>query len=133
MRYLKIRKMEKPFYFTYEKVREVMKEYLPDIDDFKSFIDNNLCEEHCHKTRCSGCAFHTESGLDQACSFMMPTIVYDPVYKDHLRGDEAEGLVKGLNKTREICSEYANCNCSSCWLRGGPSTMYLCGGKERKL
>ena len=133
MKYLKIRKRKQPFYFTYQKVCEVMKEYLPDVKYFYSFIDNNLRDEHCSRTICSECAFHTGSGLDQKCSFIMPTIVYDPVYEDHLRGNEAEGLVKGLNKTREICSNYTNCDCSKCWLRDGPSTMYLCGGKERKL
>lgn len=125
--------MEQPFYFTYKKVCEVMKEYLPDVEYFKSFIDNYLREDHCDRTRCSECAFHVKSGLDQACSFVMPTVVYDPVYEYRLTEDEAKGLVKGLNKTREICSNYTNCDCFKCWLRDGPRSMYLCGGKERKL
>lgn len=133
MKYLKVRKMEQPFYFTYEKVCEIMKEYLPNIESFASFIDEDLHDIHCDVTRCSVCPFQTKVVFNQACSFIKPTVVYNPVYECQLRGDEAEGLVKGLNKTREICSNYTNCDCFKCWLRDGPRSIYLCGGKENKL
>ena len=132
MKYLKIRKMEKPFYFTYEKVCEIMKEYLPDVESFYSFIDDDLNGNHCERTRCAFCSFRTNPTCDRRCSFTMPTVVYNPVYESQLREDVAEGLVKGLNRTREICRDHTNCDCSKCWLRNGPRSMYLCGCKRWK-
>lgn len=132
MKYLKIRKMEQPFYFTYEKVCEVMKEYLPDIDDFCDYINCELHDEHCLNTRCSECAFLAIHGYGQPCSLVTPRVMFVPDGKCCWISDEhAKGLVNGLNKTREICSNHACCDCNKCWLRKGPEELYLCGGKER--
>ena len=130
MKYLKIRKMEKPFYFTYEKIREIMKEYLPDVNDFCGYIDCELHDEHCENTRCSECAFRARNWCDQRCSLVAPRVRSVPNGKCWLSDEHAEGLVNGLNKTRDICSKYANCDCDECWLREGPEALYLCGGKE---
>ena len=132
MKYLKIRKMEKPFYFTYEKICEVMKEYLPDIDDFCDYIDCELHDEHCLNTRCSECAFRARNGYGQSCSLVTPRVRSVPNGTCWLSDKHAEGLVNGLNKTREICSKHAHCDCNKCWLREGPEALYLCGGKEMK-
>ena len=132
MKYLKIRKMEQPFYFTYEKVCEIMREYLPKIEYFASFINDNLRNIHCGSAGCISCSFQTDPNGYLDCSFVTPTVVYNPTYEHHLREDEAEGLVKGLNITREICSGHTDYDCSKCWLRNGPKSMYLCGCKRWK-
>lgn len=131
MKYLKVRKMEKPFYFTYEKVCEIMKEYLPDVNDFQSFIDSNLRNEHCENTRCYECAFQARNGYWKSCSLVAPRVKFVPNDKCWLSDEHAEGLVYGLNKTRDICSKHAHCDCNECWLREGPEALYLCGGHKR--
>lgn len=122
--------MEQPFYFTYEKVCKVMKEYLSDVDDFSDFIDRDLHDEHCDQTRCSECAFMSRHGYNQACSLVTPIVEFASIDRCQLSNEHARGLVEGLNKTREICRGYTNCNCKKCWLREGPESLYLCGGKE---
>lgn len=133
MKYLKIRKMEKPFYFTYEKVCGIMKVYLPDVDHFFNFIDRQLHDEHCEYTRCSECAFRSRNVYGgEMCSLVTPIVKFDPAGKCLLSDKHAIGLVEGLNRTREICRGHAHCNCDECWLREGPASLYLCGGKEMK-
>ena len=132
MKYLKVRKMEKPFYFTYEKVCEIMKEYLPDVDHFFNFIDSNLHDEHCENTRCSECAFKNRNGCGELCSLVTPIVKFVSIDTCWLSNWHARGLVEGLNRTREICRGHAQCDCDKCWLREGPAALYLCGGKEMR-